>query len=88
METLIRDLLTYAKASSSLDETVTPIDLNEIVETVLGDLDKSKNCGWPLSVSSGGTGPLPTTVSKSNRELFEVPPGRAGAGSTRVGCIT
>jgi light-regulated signal transduction histidine kinase (bacteriophytochrome) len=38
METLIRDLLTYAKASSSLDETLTPIDLNEIVETVLGDL--------------------------------------------------
>jgi PAS domain S-box-containing protein len=38
METLIRDLLTYAKASSTLDETVTPICLNAIVETVLGNL--------------------------------------------------
>ncbi len=38
METLIRDLLTYAKASSSLDETVSPTDLNQIVETVMKDV--------------------------------------------------
>ena len=31
-------MMAGGKASSSLDETLTPIDLNEIVETVLGDL--------------------------------------------------
>ncbi len=71
METLIRDLLTYTKASSTLDETLTPIDLNEIVETVLGDLGatieetKAKIVVGPLpSLAVEPAGTLPAAVSE------------------------